>query len=147
LIDREKLPELVPMDAIVGTLLPDVAEELGLSASTPVVTGLNDNQAGGMGSGAFTGTHAAVSVGSTSMILTHVGFKAHGRLQQHRDNAQPRTRHVLRAGGERHGRGALERFLTNIVYGSDHFSAGGDPRPLRGAPACRRRSARRQATG
>ena len=63
LIDREKLPELVPMDAIVGTLLPDVAEELGLSPSTRVVTGLNDTQAGGIGAGAFAGTHAAVSSG------------------------------------------------------------------------------------
>jgi xylulokinase len=74
-IDRDKLPELVPLDAIVGTVLPEVAHELGLSPDTPVVTGLNDTQAGGMGTAAFTGGHAAISLGSTSVMITHVPRK------------------------------------------------------------------------
>lgn len=123
LIDREKLPELVPMDAIVGTLLPAVAEELGLSASTQVVTGLNDTQAGGVGSGAFAGTHAAVSVGSTSVMITHVDFKRtdvrNAILSM--PSPVPDTYFVMAENGM--AGAALERFLTNIVYGSDHFSA------------------------
>jgi len=122
LIDREKLPELVPMDAIVGTLLPDVADELGLSPRTSVVTGLNDTQAGGVGSGAFTGTHAAVSVGSTSVMITHVDFKRtdvrNGILSM--PSPVPDTYFVMAENGM--AGAALERFLTNIVYGSDHFS-------------------------
>jgi xylulokinase len=74
-IDRGKLPELVPVDSIVGTVLPQVARELGLSPGTPVVTGLNDTQAGGMGTAAFAGTHAAISLGSTSVMITHVPRK------------------------------------------------------------------------
>jgi xylulokinase len=121
LIDRDKLPELVPMDAIVGTLQPDVAEELGLSTRTPVVTGLNDTQAGGMGSGAFAGTHAAVSVGSTSMILTHVDFKRTDVFNNivTMPSPVPATYYVMAENGM--AGAALERFLTNIVYGSDHF--------------------------
>jgi xylulokinase len=122
LIDREKLPELVPMDAIVGTLLPEVADELGLSPSTRVVTGINDNHAGAMGSGAFVGRHAAVSVGSTTMILTHVDFKRtdvlHNILSM--PSPVPNTYLVMAENGM--AGAALERFLTNIVYGSDHFS-------------------------
>lgn len=74
-IDRGKLPELVPVDSIVGTVLPQVARELGLTPGTPVVTGLNDTQAGGMGTAAFAGTHAAISLGSTSVMITHVPRK------------------------------------------------------------------------
>ena len=126
LIDREKLPELVPMDAIVGTLLPDVADELGLAASTRVVTGLNDTQAGGVGAGAFAGTHAAVSVGSTSVMITHVDFKHtdvfNGILSM--PSPVPDTYFVMAENGM--AGAALERFLTNIVYGSDHFSDAAD---------------------
>jgi xylulokinase len=122
LIDREKLPDLVPMDAIVGTLLPDVADELGLSASTKVVTGLNDTQAGGIGAGAFAGSHAAVSVGSTSVMITHVDFKRtdvrNAILSM--PSPVPGTYFVMAENGM--AGAALERFLTNIVYGSDHFS-------------------------
>jgi len=74
-IDRDKLPELVPVDSIVGPVLPEVARELGLSPDTPVVTGLNDTQAGGMGTAAFAGGHAAISLGSTSVMITHVARK------------------------------------------------------------------------
>ena len=74
-IDREKLPELVAVDSIVGPVLPEVARELGLSPDTPVITGLNDTQAGGMGTAAFAGTHAAISLGSTSVMITHVARK------------------------------------------------------------------------
>jgi xylulokinase len=123
LIDRQKLPELVPMDAIVGTLLPEVADELGLSPSTRVVTGLNDTQAGGIGAGAFAGRHAAVSVGSTSTMITHVDSKRtdvfNGILSM--PSPVPDTYFVMAENGM--AGAALERFLTNIVVGSDHFSA------------------------
>ena len=122
LIDREKLPELVPMDTIVGTLLPEVAEELGLSPSTRVVTALNDTQAGGVGAGAFAGTHAAVSVGSTSVMITHVDFKRTDVFNSivSMPSPVPDTYFVMAENGM--AGAALERFLTNIVYGSDHFS-------------------------
>jgi xylulokinase len=122
LIDREKLPELVPMDTIVGTLLPRVAAELGLAPSTRVVTALNDTQAGGVGAGAFAGTHAAVSVGSTSVMITHVDFKRTDVFNSivSMPSPVPDTYFVMAENGM--AGAALERFLTNIVYGSDHFS-------------------------
>jgi len=121
LIDRVKLPELVPMDAIVGTLLPEVADELGLSPSTQVVTGLNDTQAGGVGAGVFAGSHAAVSVGSTCTMITHVSSKRtdvlNGILSM--PSPVPDTYFVMAENGM--AGTAIERFLTGIVYGSDHF--------------------------
>ncbi len=60
-IDKEKWPELVPVGSVVGTILPDVAAELGLLPSTKVIAGLNDTQTGGVATSAFKGSHAAIS--------------------------------------------------------------------------------------
>jgi xylulokinase len=121
LIDREKLPELVPLDAIVGTLLPAVAEELGLSPQTKVVTGLNDTQAGGVGTAAFAGEHAAISVGSTSVMITHVPFKRtdvrHAILSM--PSPVPDTYFVMAENGT--GGNTLEFFLERLVYPQDAF--------------------------
>jgi len=124
LIDREKLPDLVPVDAIVGTLLPDVAGELGLSPQTKVVTGLNDTQAGGMGTAAFAGEHAAISVGSTSVMITHVPFKRtdirHAILSM--PSPVPDTYFVMAENGT--GGNTLEFFLDRLVYPDDAFGGG-----------------------
>jgi xylulokinase len=43
-IDPAKLPELLPIDGIIGTLKPDVAAELGLPPETVVVRPANAQQ-------------------------------------------------------------------------------------------------------
>jgi xylulokinase len=121
LIDRDKLPDLVPLDAIVGTVLPSVADELGLSPQTKVVTGLNDTQAGGMGTAAFAGNHAAISIGSTSVMITHVPFKRtdirHAILSM--PSPVPGTYFVMAENGT--GGNTLEHFLDYVVYPDDAF--------------------------
>jgi len=121
LIDGDRLPELVPLDAIVGTLLPEVAAELGLSPTTKVVTGVNDTQAGGMGTAAFSGNHAAISVGSTSVMISHVSFKRtdvrHAILSM--PSPVPDTYFVMAENGL--AGGTLEHFLQNVVYARDQF--------------------------
>lgn len=120
-IDREKLPELVPLDSIVGTVLPGLAAELGLSPETKVVTGLNDTQSGGMGTYAFGGSHAAISVGSTSVMITHVKAKKTDALHMifSMPSPVPDTYFVMAENGV--GGGTLEHFLGNFVYAQDHF--------------------------
>ncbi|HEX7373917.1 MAG TPA: FGGY-family carbohydrate kinase [Steroidobacteraceae bacterium] len=120
-IDADKLPPLVPLDSIVGTVLPDVAAELGLSPGTRVVTGINDTQCGGMATAAFSGSHAALSIGSTSVMITHVGFKRtdvrHVILSM--PSPVPGTYFVMAENGM--GGGTAEHFLRNLVYASDQF--------------------------
>jgi xylulokinase len=114
-IDREKLPDLVPLDAIVGTVRPDVAAELGLSPATQVITGLNDTQAGGVGTAAFQGEFAGVSLGSTSVMITHVPFKRtdvrHAILSM--PSPVPETWFVMAENGS--GAGALGHFLDQLI--------------------------------
>lgn len=120
-IDRAKLPDIVPLDSIVGSVRPDVAAELGLSPRTQVVTGMNDTQCGGVATCAFEGTHAAISVGSTSVMITHVPHRRtdvrHAILSM--PSPVPRTWFVMAENGT--GGGALDHFLRNLVYVGDRF--------------------------
>lgn len=121
LIDPEKLPELLPLDATVGTILSDVAEELGLSPETVVLTGLNDTQSGGMATYAFTGNHAGLSVGSSSVIITHVPKKKTDALNAilTMPSPVPETYFVMAENGV--AGGGLEHFLRQFVFASDSF--------------------------
>ncbi|MGD9721264.1 MAG: FGGY-family carbohydrate kinase [Pirellulales bacterium] len=74
-LDREKLPELVPVGSIVGTLLPAAAAAWGLPAGTPVVAGTPDSQAAALGSGATRDFAAHACVGTTAWLSCHVPFK------------------------------------------------------------------------
>lgn len=118
-IEAEKLPDLVPIDSIVGTVLPEVAAEIGLSPETKVITGLNDTQAGGMGTCTFSGDHGGISIGSTSVLLTHVDFKRtdirHSILSM--PSPVDDTYFVFAENGI--AGAALEHFLEHIIYADD----------------------------
>ena len=53
-LSKEKLPEVVMSGKIVGTILPEVAKELGLSPNTVITTGAMDQVASAIGSGNIT---------------------------------------------------------------------------------------------
>lgn len=120
-IDRDKLPELVPLNAVIGTVLPKVAAELGLSPETKVITGLNDTQSGGMATYAFSGSHAAISVGSSSVMITHVPYRKtdvrHAILSM--PSPVPKTYFVMAENGL--AGSALEHFMRQLVYARDAF--------------------------
>jgi xylulokinase len=128
-IDAEKLPELVPLNARLGPVRPDVAAELGLAPDTQVVTGLNDTQSGGLATCAFRGAHGGLSVGSSSVMITHVPFKRtdvrHAILSM--PSPVPDTWFVMAENGL--AGGTLAHFLESLVYPRDAFGelAVGDP--------------------
>ncbi len=74
-LDREKLPDLVPVGTILGRLLPEAAAAWGLSAQTQVIAGTPDTHAAAIGSGAVRDFAGHVCVGTTAWISCHVPFK------------------------------------------------------------------------
>ncbi|MBX3414303.1 MAG: FGGY-family carbohydrate kinase [Pirellulales bacterium] len=74
-LDRAKLPELLPVDTILGTVLPAVAQDWGLSPQTQVVMGMCDTHAAALGSGAVADGEVHVCIGTSSWITCHVPFK------------------------------------------------------------------------
>lgn len=64
---RRLFPEVLPSDAVAGTLLPAVAAELGMRADTPVVVGMGDACCGHYAAGALDEGQACTILG-TSLI-------------------------------------------------------------------------------
>lgn len=74
-IDAEKLPEIVPCTAVLGSLKKDVAEELGLDAGVQVVAGAIDNTAAAIGAGAVQDYLPHLYIGTSSWMAAHVPYK------------------------------------------------------------------------
>jgi xylulokinase len=122
-IDREKLPELLPVDSIIGEILPGAAAELGLAPGTKVITGVNDTQAGAVGCGAFQGDHAGIVLGSSGVLVSHTPRKKTDVRSALFSLPSPVPNAYLVTGeGGSAGR-ALEHFLEAIVFGEDDFGA------------------------
>lgn len=74
-LDREKLPDLWPVDSVLGTLRADLADEWGLPRTVQVVAGTSDSQAALLGSGAVHDYQGHLCVGTSSWLSCHVPFK------------------------------------------------------------------------
>ena len=121
-IDRKKWPQLIPKDAIAGVILSEVAQELGLSPKTKIVTGVNDAQAGGVATSAFKGTHGVISIGTTGVIITHVDFKRTDlkHLVVSAPSPIPDTYFIVAENGLA-GK-VVEFFLEKLIYPNDRFA-------------------------
>lgn len=126
-IDRDRLPELVPVGSRVGPLLPEVAAQLGLAGGTAVLSGINDTQAGAVAAGAFTGDHAGLAVGTTGVIVTHVAKKkTNPRAMLFTVPSPLGGRYLVTAENGVAGVG-VDHFLDQVVHPQDAF--GTDVRP------------------
>ncbi|MDP7040107.1 MAG: FGGY-family carbohydrate kinase [Myxococcota bacterium] len=129
-IDRGKLPELVSLSEPIGKILPEIAKELGLSADTLVLPGINDTQAGGMGTGAFSGSHGGISIGTSSVLVTHADFKRTSVRYSLATMPSPvdNKNFVMAECGV--GGKALEHFLEGLVFADDAFGCAQTPDPF-----------------
>lgn len=73
--DPRRLPPLMPTGSVLGPLLPEVADALGLEPGVPVVCGLPDLHAAVLGSGAIEPFATHVTVSTTAWISARVPFK------------------------------------------------------------------------
>ncbi len=68
-ITEEQLPRLYESYEVVGTLKPEIAEELGLSASVRVIAGAGDNAAAAVGTGTVGDGMCNISLGTSGTIF------------------------------------------------------------------------------
>lgn len=69
-LDAEKLPKLVRSVDVVGEVLPQAAEEVGIPAGTPVVMGGGDGACASVGAGSVREGVAYSYVGSSAWVAT-----------------------------------------------------------------------------
>ena len=72
-LDPEKLPPLQAMNGIVGPLSTAAASDLGIAAGIPVTSGTIDSITSAIGSGALTPNDGSVIIGTTSVLVSHIG--------------------------------------------------------------------------
>jgi xylulokinase len=134
-LPREKLPELVPVSSVVGTLRPDVARELGLSPRTPVFSGVNDTQAVAVATGSFLPGVGGVNSGTTSQVLAHVGEKRSdlGAALVSAPAALPGRYVVIAENGL--GARTLDHFLREVAFTRDALADHRSADPFAGVDA------------
>ena len=118
-IDRDKLPELIAPDAVVGELLPEHANAWGLPRGVRVLSAINDTHALTFGTASHVGDRLGVSIGTTLVPTTLVDDMradlGHFLLTQ---PAPIPDKHVLMAEGGLAGK-ALEFVLQGLFYARD----------------------------
>ncbi len=74
-IEREKLPDLKPVNDVLGPIKKEVADELGLKRDVQVIMGTPDVQCAAVGSGAVKDFEGHLYLGTSSWLTCHVPFK------------------------------------------------------------------------
>lgn len=68
-ISKSRLPEVLPVASLVGTLTPEAAAELGLSPEVAVFNGAHDQYCASIGSGAVDTGDMLLATGTTWVVL------------------------------------------------------------------------------
>lgn len=126
-IDKDKFPDLLPNDGIVGTVSTSVAEEFGLDPSTQVVAGSTDNYASALGAGVANDLDGAIVIGTSHYMTGLVPFKKsdlkHLILTM---PAPPKGRYIV-MGVQGSGGKNIEMFLERLIFNDDQFGTGEFP--------------------
>ena len=126
-IDRAKLPNLKPANAVLGLLRPEVAREWGLRENVQVLMGSPDVHSAAIGSGAVRDYETHLYIGTSSWLTCHVPFKKTDI--SHNLAALPSGipgRYLLT--NEQECAGVCLQFLRdNILFHQDELSTGVKP--------------------
>jgi xylulokinase len=120
-IEPSKLPELLPVDGVIGILGRAAADELGLSTSTMVISGAGDNSTSVIGAGAVSDFEAVAVLGTSGYLAFHIPFKKTDVM--HMITTMPSAlpgRYLFLADTGNTGR-VVDSYLKNMVYGKDAF--------------------------
>ena len=123
-IDREKLPDLLPIDGILGTITPSIADDLGLSPNTMVICGVNDNSSSAIGAGSIAESEPAAVMGTSGYLASHVSFKKTD-INSSMGTMPSGIKGRYLFWGEMANNGkVLESYLKNLIYAQDGFDTG-----------------------
>ena len=123
-LDREKFPDLIANNGVVGQLAPGVAETLGLVPETKVVAGIADSNASLIGAGAVRDFDAIVYIGTSQYLTFHVPYKKTNLLYMMTTLPSPFAARYYLLGEQGVGGRCLEFFLKEMLY-ADNLTADG----------------------
>ena len=126
-IDRAKLPDLKPANAILGFLRPEIARSWGLREDVQVLMGSPDVDSAAVGSGAVRDYEPHLYIGTSGWLICHVPFKKTDLF--HNLAALPSGipgRYLLTNEQEMAG-GCLQYLRNNILFPKDELFIGERP--------------------
>ncbi|MCE9647456.1 MAG: FGGY-family carbohydrate kinase [Chloroflexi bacterium] len=126
-IDRAKLPDLKPANAILGFLRSEIARAWGLREDVQVLMGSPDVHSAAIGSGAVRDFEPHLYIGTSGWLTCHVPFKKTDLF--HNLAALPSGipgRYLLTNEQESAG-GCLQYLRNNILFPQDELSTGERP--------------------
>jgi xylulokinase len=126
-VDREKLPDLLPIDGILGTITPSVAGELELSPETVVVCSVNDNSSSAIGAGSIANSEPAAVMGTSGYLASHVSFKKTDISSAMGTMPSGIKGYYLFWGEMANNGKVLESYLKNLIFSQDEFDTGKTP--------------------
>jgi xylulokinase len=118
-VDPTRLPPLIPVDGVVGSLRPEVAAELGLPACVVVYAAMNDSQAAAFATGAFHPRRGGVVIGTTAVLLDDMAHKANDLENQLVSMPSPVAGKYLAWAENGIAGKAVEHVLEHVVYAAD----------------------------
>lgn len=74
-IEMDKLPEILDISMVIGTVIPDAAAQCGLLEGTPVIMGPGDGNAATLGAAVLSVGEAYISLGTSSWVSMITGKK------------------------------------------------------------------------
>jgi len=122
-VDPSRLPPLVAPDAVLGTVLPEVAEAMGIPSKAVVPAAMNDSHAGAFATGAHRPGWAGVNVGTTSVLLDTIDHKAADLDHEVLSMPSPRPGTYLVWAENGIGGKALELMLERLVFADDELAS------------------------
>jgi xylulokinase len=119
-----RLPPLRPTGSVIGTVLPEVAQQLGLGDDVNVVTGSPDLHSGALGAGTMLDYEAHLAISTTSWIGCAVPFKKTDVFHQIATVPGLTDDRYLVANNHETGGACLQWFRDQVVAPDDALAAG-----------------------
>jgi len=126
-VDREKLPDLRPTGAVLGTITPEMAKEFGLREDVRVVMGTPDTESAAIGSGAVRDYEPHLYIGTSSWLTCHVPFKRVDMATSITSLPSGIPGRYLVATEQDIAGGCLTMFRDQVFWPSDELSDGAAP--------------------
>ncbi len=123
-LSKDKFPDLIPNDGVVGTLLPEVAAELGLNPNTQVVAGISDSNASLIGAGALDDFETLVYIGTSMYLTCHLPFKKTDVAHVMTSLPAPFTNRYYLLGEQLVGGRCVDFFLRNFILPTQDRNSG-----------------------
>ena len=120
-MEREKLPDLKFATDVLGTITPEVANELGLNKNVKVIMGSPDVPSAIIGSGAVNDYEAHIYVGTSSWLTCHVPYKKTDISHKMASVPSPIPNRYFIANEQEIAGGCLSYLRDNLLYHKDEL--------------------------